>query len=434
MPLLTDKFVRNVRIPDPGPGGAIAQKDIWDEAIPGFGLRVSSTGKKSWMVGVRLLKAGKMVFTRISLGSYPAISLSQARDAARDAKLLASQNKDPRELKAQQKALMLEQSRNTFSAVVDEFLKKYVERKGLRASTTRDYVNTLKGRDVADWNDRPVSAITKKDVLRVVDQIIERGAPIEANHFLARTKKFFGWCAERDLVEFVPTDRIKPPCKVNHRDRALSPDEVREVWQAIEEMEANEKEKQRGDIFGPMFRMLLLTGQRREEVAGMRWDEIRDLDGDRPQWELPESRTKNRRPHIVPLVPQAVKIIRALPRIGDSPFVFTTTGRSHVSGFSKAKTTLDHTIALRRARAGVRESMPGFVVHDLRRTVSTRMNEELGILPHVVEAVLNHVSGLRAGVAGTYNRALYLDEKRKALAAWADYIDRLVKPKTAPNG
>ena len=138
-------------------------------------------------------------------------------------------------------------------------------------------------------------------------------------------------------------------------------------------------------------------------------------------------RTKNGMPHVVPLSRQAAAILRALPRIGTSRFVFTTSGKTHVSGFSKSKKRLDALIARRRLEQGIQEPLPDFVVHDLRRTVSTRMHEELGIAPHIVEAVLNHVSGYRSGVARTYNRARYMDEKRKALAAWADHVQRLVE-------
>jgi hypothetical protein len=148
MPWLTDKVVQNAKPPAPSEKGRVRQRDIWDQGVPGFGLRVSSTGKKSWILGARILKAGKRVFTRVVLGTYPAMSLSEAREAARQAKILVSEDKDPREPVVQRRAAMVEQSRNTFGFLVEEFFSKYVKRKALRASTTRDYLQTLKGKDV----------------------------------------------------------------------------------------------------------------------------------------------------------------------------------------------------------------------------------------------------------------------------------------------
>lgn len=426
MPMLTDVMVRNARAPAPDVNGRIVQQDVWDEAIPGFGLRLSSTGKKSWILGARFLKAGRRVFSRIVLGSYPAMTLSEARENARHAKLLASQNKDPRELIQKEKAARVDESRNTFSVVADEFLSKYVERKGLRPTTKRDYRHTLKGRDVAGWSDRPITSIAKRDILDAMDRIVARGSPVAANHLLAYLRKFFDWCAERGIIQEVPTERLKPPAKVAKRDRVLSAEEIKEVWTAMSALETSDEPKQRGDVFGRLFKILMLTGQRREEVADMRWDELHGLEGHQATWELPGERTKNGRPHVVPLAPQAVAILRTVPRIGRSAHVFTTDGKVHVSGFSKAKLRLDAAIAKHRKKQRIPKPMAAFVVHDLRRTVSTRMHEDLGIAPHIVEVVLNHISGFRAGVAGTYNRALYLEEKRRALEQWAGYVDSLV--------
>lgn len=425
--VLTDVSVRTAKPPKPGPACQIRQVDIWDEGLPGFGLRVSSTGKKSWILGVRLLRAGRRVFTRIVLGSYPAMSLADAREKARAGKVLAAQHKDPREAIEKEKALRVEESLNTFSALVDEFLEKYVEKKGLRSTTQRDYRQTLKGQDVAHWQHRSIRSLTRADLHQVLDRIVARGAPTAANHFLAYVRKFFAWCVERGKVEAAPTDRVSRPAPLKARDRALSAEEIREVWTALDWRDPEKPPQTGTDIFVTIFKLLILTGQRREEVAGMRWDELKDLQGQAPAWEIPGERTKNRKPHIVPLSPQAAALLAAVPRIGSSRFVFTTTGKSHVSGFGKAKERWDEAIAKLRDKRGVDEPMPPFVIHDLRRTLSTRMHEELRVQPHIVEAVLNHISGHRAGVAGTYNRALYLDEKRVALTAWGDYVERLVK-------
>lgn len=198
------------------------------------------------------------------------------------------------------------------------------------------------------------------------------------------------------------------------RDRVLSERELKYLVRALDEERS---------AFGPIIRILLLTGQRRAEVAGMRWSEVHDLASGRPTWEIPGARTKNKQGHIVPLAPLVVSILSAVPRISD--LVFTTTGETPPSGFGKAKARLDARISATRKSEQL-EPMAPWTLHDLRQTMVTVMNERLGVAPHVVEAVVNHVSGLaKAGVAGVYNRALYLDDRRKALEAWADHLAEL---------
>ncbi|TAN71018.1 MAG: hypothetical protein EPN20_04975 [Magnetospirillum sp.] len=269
------------------------------------------------------------------------------------------------------------------------------------------------------WANRPVAAITRADVRSVLDTMVERGSAGGANNLLAHLSKFFNWCAEKDLLEIPPTDRLKPPGPKNVGERTLSAAEIAEVWQAF---------GAEGGAFCDLFKLLLLTGQRRAEVGGMLRTELSDLDGDKPTWEIPSDRTKNGRPHTVPLAPAAAKIIKARPEIGEAGFLFTTSGETPVSGFSKTKERVDGRIARKREEAGIRP-MPDWTLHDLRRTMVTLMNERLGIAPHVVEACVNHVSGgAKAGVAGVYNKALYLAERREAMTAWAAYVDALVKP------
>lgn len=414
---LTEVVVRGIKPPD----RATRQVDYWDQLEGSFAMRVSCDGTKSWIVQPRVLRDGRWVPARITLGRYPAMGLSEAREKAREAKTLAQQGKDPRDQQAAERRALEDASRNTFDFLAGEFLVKHAERKGLKEASVREYRRTLEGDDTKAWRARPVTEITKRDVLDLLDTIMDRGCPILANKTLVRLKTFFRWCAQRDVITAAPTDRLSRPAKDVKRDRALTAAEVAEVWKAIEGY---------GGPFASLLKVLLLTGQRREEVGGMRWSELRDLAGENPAWEIPPERTKNGLPHVVPLAPAAVAILRTTDRVVGSPFVFTgRTEKTKLSGFSKAKRGVDALIAKARAKAGVRAAIPGWVIHDLRRTVSTRMNEDLGVLPHVVEAVLNHVSGARAGVAGTYNRALYLDDKRRALTAWAGYVEQLVSGK-----
>jgi integrase len=183
------------------------------------------------------------------------------------------------------------------------------------------------------------------------------------------------------------------------------------VWQAF---------AAEAGIFGPLLKLLLLTGQRRGEVAGMLWSELRDLSSPDAIWEIPGTRTKNHRNHLVPLSQASLLVLSDLPRIG--PFVFSTTGVTPVSGFGKVKARLDTWIQSKD------RSFKPWTLHDLRRTLVTGMNDRLGIQPHVVEAIVNHISGdAKRGVAGVYNRALYLDERRRALEAWGTFVLGLVE-------
>jgi integrase len=416
---LTSISIASIRPPPPGRGGAIRQVDYWDKLDGGgsLGLRVSSNGVRTWVVVPRVLLGGARVKVRVTLGRFPAMSLADARAKAAEAFLVAARGKDPRDLVRQERQSRVDESRRTFGVLADEFLAKHVAGK-LRGATGREYRRALKGDPVAAWQRRPAAEITRREVLDLLEATAET-SPVWANRMLAYLRKFFGWCAERDVISTAPTDRVRPPAKEQSRARALSNDEVAEVCRAFD---------RQGGVFGALHKALLLTGQRRDEVAAMRWDEIKGLEGEAPTWELPGTRTKNHLPHVIPLVPAVAALLRGLPRLAGSPFVFTTTGATPASGFSRAKERVDTLIAQARRAAGIAEHIEPWVIHDLRRTVSTRMHEDVGIAPHIVEAVLNHVSGARAGVAGTYNRALYLDDKRRALAAWADHVERLVGP------
>jgi len=385
------------------------QVEYYDKRLPSFGVRLSYQGTKSWFVMTRL--EGKLI--RVTLGKYPALSLADAREEARRVVNLAAAGKDPRQIRAEAKQKRREERRNTFDACADEFLERHVERH-LRASTHREYRRILKGDDTRIWRDRPIAEISKRDVLDIIEGIEGRGSPGASKRALVYLRKFFNWCAERDIITTPPTERLRSPHPEVKRDRVLTDVELHYLLRALD----HEK-----SLFGPLIRLLLLTGQRRGEVAGMLWSELQDFDGDHPLWEIPGHRTKNKHAHLVPLSPTACSLASALPRVGD--LVFTTTGDTPMSGFGKVKARIDDRIDILRNIDSVQPMAP-WTLHDLRRTMVTAMNEKLGISPHVVEAVVNHTSGLaKAGVAGIYNRALYLDDRRQALNSWDDWISRL---------
>lgn len=381
------------------------QIEHYDRRLPGFGLRISYKGSKSWFLMTRL--DGRLV--RVTLGKYPAVSLADARDLARNAGRLAAEGKDPRVLRAEAKRERQQERRNTFAVCTADFLERHGKR--IRPSTLREYRRILTGADTRGWREMPITQITKRDVLDVIEGIDQRGSPGAAKRALTYIRKFFNWCAERDMISGVPTDRIPRPHPEVQRDRVLSEEELRYLLRALDTEPS---------LFRTLVRLLLLTGQRRAEVAGMRWSELRDMDGDGARWEIPAERTKNKRGHVVPLAAAARELIRSLPHVTD--LVFTTTGDTPFSGFGRAKERLDGRIAPLRVADGLPLMTP-WTLHDLRRTMVTLMNERLSVPPHIVEAVVNHMSGsAKAGVAGVYNRALYLEERRKALVKWADFI------------
>jgi integrase len=223
-----------------------------------------------------------------------------------------------------------------------------------------------------------------------------------ANRTLKETVAFFRWAHGADLIEGdPPTKNVKKAGKVAERDRVLTDAEIAKFWTATDQM---------GWPFAPLLKILLLTGQRKEEVGQMAWAEI---EGD--VWTIPASRAKNGKAHAVALSPQAMAIIEVMPRTG--PLVFSMTDRPPVA-YGNAKAKLDRFMG---------DGVPHWIIHDLRRTATTHM-AELGIPPHVVDKILNHTSGTIRGVARIYNKFEYVTERRAALAAWGRKVETIVGP------
>jgi integrase len=424
---LTAAFVSNAK---PAPGAA--QTDYFDTALPAFGLRAGKQ-RKSWFVMARTLKGGAWRLSRITLGTTAELSLAEARQAARDAIEQAQQGQDPTHSRKKRREAMEARSRDTYGRVREQFLERYIGRKNQRPSarTLGQMKRALSADVLSGWEERPLADIDKRDVRAALDALVARGAPVMANRTLTHFRLLFRWAKERDIVEVDPTADLKKPGAEKSCERALKMDELTAVWHATDPI----------DIYGGIVRVLLLTGQRREEIAGMRWSEIVENYMLQPADEkkrvpaqvctalvLPPERTKNRRGHVVPLSTPVLDIIEARRReqaaIGmKSEFVFTTTGSTSFSGFSKPKRRLN-------ARADLAEA---WTLHDLRRSMVTHMADDLHVAPHVIEAVINHVSGHKGGVAGIYNKALHLPERRAALDAWADFILRTVGEAVTDN-
>lgn len=266
------------------------------------------------------------------------------------------------------------------------------------------------------WGDRDVTSISRREVVDLLDNIAEAGHGVTANRVRAYLSKFFGWCIDRDILAASPVIGVKPVAKESSRDRALSDDEIRWFWLACEA---------EGFPWGPLGKILLLTGQRRKEVAQLTESE---LDG--ALWRLPAGRVKNGRAHVVPLADAVLTVIASTPRFKTRlGYNFTTTGTSPVSGFDKGRKHLAaRMLQIAEKERGEPVPIEGWTFHDLRRTAATGM-ARIGIPVRVPEAVLNHVSGTAGGIVSVYQRHDFADEKRAALEAWSRLVLQLVDGK-----
>lgn len=392
---LTAKSVEQAQ---PGP----ARREIPDAALPAFYLVVQPSGMKSW--AVRYRARGKP--RKHTLGSYPALDLGTAREAARAALRAVAEGRDPAAEKASQNSDTARE-RDLFKNVVDEFLARHMKGKRSAAEVER----MLRVDVLPRWGERRIQEITKRDVLELLDGLTDRGVGPMTNRVFAAVRKLFNFCLARDMIASSPCAGIRPPVPEVSRDRVLTDDEIRAFWGATGRM---------GYPFGPLFRLLLLTGQRLSEVGEMTWAEL-DL-SDR-LWTIPRQRAKNDVAHGVPLSEVAMGIIGNLPRVaGPVGYVFTTNGRSPVSGWSRAKRNLDREMG----------ATTPWRLHDLRRTCASGM-ARLGINLPVIEKVLNHTSGSFAGIVGVYQRHSFADEKRRALEAWGSFVVGLSSEQPAVN-
>ena len=404
-------------------------------------LVIQPSGHRSWMVRFRgpSGKPSKIVLGSVDfeaeIPGQPEIgmplTLAAARQLANEILRQRALGRDPvadhKAAKLRQRTQIQEAEAYAFSTLARRYIDEYLivqrkARKWRRFARQLGLLYPVDGGEptmaanglVQRWRDRDVRTIDDVEILSVYREarvigtpgiVARKREPAESRtHNLHRAlSSFFGWLthpSER-IVKTNPCAGLLLPVKAEPRDRVLRPEEIVKFWHACDKISVP---------FGAVFKLLLLTGARLNEVGGMLEDE---LNGD-AMWELPGSRSKNRRAHQVPLPPLAVEIIASVPRIENCPYVFSITGRAPISGYSKKKRELDKVMGKPKP----------WRLHDLRRTAVTGM-AELGIRPDVIELCVNHVSGVRRGVAGTYNKAELLDERRKALRRWALRIEGL---------
>jgi integrase len=419
------------------------RREILDGGCEGLYLVVQPSGFKSWAMRFRRSNGGKPA--KLTLGplfsgeepeSEPVLgmplTLVSARNLAAEVHRQRAMGRDPiadyEAAKRRQKFDQEKGAATTFAAAARDFVEQHAMKKTRRWQNTalllgfdpKAGLEIVSGGLAHRWCDKAVSTIDSHDIYTLTDEVRRLGVPgrkrrsegpteARARSMLATLSKMFNWLMQHRRVEKNPCTGVHRPETPMARDRVLSNAEIARFWTGTD-----------AERFGALFKLLLLTGCRLNEVGGMRRSELSD---DLSVWTIPGHRTKNRRVHVVPLPPMAREMIATVLKkmAGQGDLIFSTTGTTPTSGSTPIKRRLD----------AVMKTEP-WRFHDLRRTFVTGM-AELGVRGDVIELAVNHVSGLRGGIAGVYNRSELLPERRAALERWAKHIKGLTADKPAEN-
>ena len=424
---ITDKRIKALKAAPEG-----KRFEIMDAVVPGMAVRVTDRGVKTFVLVGRF--PGSSHPTRRALGEYRVLTLEKAREKARQWHELIQRGQDPKEIDRQRHAEEQRRRDTSFGAVAEDYIRLGLTGQRKAATVARElrdeFINdkAVNGKKRAGLKTRAIDSITPHDVVRVIDDAVARGAEYQAHNLLGHIRVMFNWAIARGVygISTSPCDRMKPKQVIGPkalRTRVLSDDEIRAFWRAASRI---------GYPYGPLFQLLLITGQRKSEVAEANWSE---LDFKKRLWVIPPERMKSDSPHVVPLSDEAVSILNDLPRFagkGAGNFLFSTTnGVKPVNGFSKAKARLDKRM-LHVLKAMARFSkadpdmvrQPGFVIHDLRRTMRTGLSG-LPVSSDVAELVIAHA---RPGLRRVYDQFGYMAEKKQALDLWAGRVRGLVTP------
>lgn len=381
---------------------------VFDEELAGFGVRIRAGGKRTWIAQYRFGAKQR----RMTLGTVEALDEAEARKRAKTALSKVHLGQDPQAEKFEARATKPPEL--TLGDAVEKYL--VIAELRLKASTYSGVVLHLR----THW--KPIHTyeirnVERRHVAAELGRIAANSGPYGANRSRAALSALFSWAIGEGLTDSNPVIGTNKAIDEAPRDRVLTNEELGLIWRHAG-----------GGGYGAIVRLLILTGQRREEVGGMLWSELL-LNEKRPAesvWSIQASRTKNGRPHDVPLSSVALQILKAQDKREKRDLVFGE-GDGAFQGWSNAKSALDARVKKTLQEIHGDDFKPNpWRLHDIRRTVATRLGD-LGTLPHVVEALLNHVSGHKAGVAGIYNRATYSNEKRMALDLWAEHVTALAE-------
>jgi integrase len=365
----------------------------FDDDIPGFGVRLRDGGSATWIFQYRLPGLQR----RMTLGNVSAVPAGEARKIASQHYGRVLQGQDL----AAEKARARDEAASTFGSLMRRFLER--QRSRLRPRSYEETERYLL-KHCAAFHKLPLVRIDRRMVSERLKGIADESGPVAADRARAALSAFFAWTIREGEPVENPTIGTNTQSTAKPRDRVLTDAELRSVWRALPDSD-----------FGAIVKLLILTGQRRDEIADLCWSEI---DMERGVISLPSDRTKNKLPHDVPMSGAVLAILGAIPQREGRDLVFGQ-GQGGFSGWSNSKEWLDEAAPLAH-----------WTLHDLRRTVATGMGE-LGVQPHIIEACLNHISGHRRGVAGVYNRAVYATEKTRALALWAEHVAAVVEDRKA---
>ena len=394
---LTKPNIAKLELP-PGKNEAI----VFDDALPGFGVRIRAGGKRVWIAQYRVGKQQR----RVTIGSVETLNPDRAREEARSILAKVHLGGDPQTEKTQNRA----RASVTLGSVANRYLEESAKPK-LKPRSYEEVERHLT-RHWSPLKEMPIHKVHRANVAEQLSEIAKEKGPFASNRARASLSALFSWAMGEGLTENNPVVGTNKAAEEVSRDHVLRDAELAAIWKAC-----------RDDDYGRIVRLLILTGQRRDEVGAMSWSEIHE---EKALWAIPKERTKNGLPHDVPLSDAALEILHSAPHRDGRALIFGD-GAGGFQGWSKAKAALDKRIA----EAGTK--VRSWRLHDLRRTTATRLGE-LGTLPHVVEAILNHISGHKAGVAGVYNRATYAKEKRDALDRWTENVLELVRERYEERG
>ena len=400
MPKFVEGLADRLRVPS-----GKRDMQVFDDELAGFGIRKFDSGQASYFVKFNVgPQQRRKTLGKVLRGNLKAMRLeasailAKARlgtDVVADARAAASKH----------------------TITLGQIVPKYLQaREGVLRP--KSYVETKRYLN-CHWeplHQLAIDLITRQDVMGVVDNLEISSGKVAADRARIALSGLFGWAIDRGYLDNNPTLNVRSRAQNGARSRVLSEAELVEIWRACDDA---------GD-FGSIVRLLILTGQRRGEIGDLAWSEV---DLDKRQINLPEHRTKNGCPHIIPLSAEALEILKGFVCEEDRDLVFGR-GVGGFGGWSKSKAELNSRIAKARARAAHKAKatpMPAWTLHDIRRSFVTHVSEHGFAQPHVIEAIVNHISGAKAGVAGVYNRATYLAEKRRALEVWGEHVIALVR-------
>lgn len=403
MPKLTDRFLSSFRVEPP-------RKDrlVFDSECPGLGVRATTRGTRSFVVQWTDPATKRKV--REPIGVWGSITIEQARTAARARLGEVAKGMDPAAERARRKAAvnaLRAEEALTLDALITDWARLHLVARRPRYVAESQRAIRLAFRD---YLKRPAARLSRAEVIGVLDRIAKADKATTAGRTMAYGRAAYGWAVKRGKVPSNPFSGLPISSGATERDRVLTDGELKRVWDATGRMNYP---------FGVFYRVAILTLQRREEVAGMRWSEI---DDDLTRWRIPADRMKNGKPHDVHLSDATRESLRSIPRRTGIDLVFTTNGRTPISGYSKGKKALDAAIADQR-----QDSQPApWRLHDLRRTGVSKL-AAIGFDSIVADKLLAHQPARLRGVASVYQRHNFWDERTRALDAWAAHVAGLVR-------